>query len=104
MRGFFMQTNWKFQYKSNMESNATTYIKYLISNLVLINDWIEKFGIGDDIEIIKISENISSEISNIMNRMEEMGIEIDEILNESYDVKKNIRDFKIKRILNNEGN
>ena len=87
-----------------MESNATTYIKYLISNMVLINDWIEKFGIGDDIEIIKISENISSEISNIMNRMEEMGIEIDEILNESYDVKKNIRDFKIKRILNNEGN
>jgi hypothetical protein len=87
-----------------MESNSTTYIKYLISNMVLINDWIEKFGIGDDIEIIKISENISSEISNIMNRMEEMGIEIDEILNESYDVKKNIRDFKIKRILNNEGN
>ena len=87
-----------------MESNSTTYIKYLISNMVLINDWIEKFGIGDDVEIIKSSEKISFEISNIMNRMEEMGIEIDEILNESYDVKKNIRDFKIKRILNNEGN
>ena len=87
-----------------MESNATTYIKYLISNMVLINDWIEKFGIGDDVEIIKSSEKIASQISNIMNRMEEMGIEIDEILNESYDVKKNIRDFKIKRILNNEGN
>ena len=85
-----------------MESNATTYIKYLISNMVLINDWIKKFGIGDDVEIIKSSEKISFEISNIMNRMEEMGIEIDEIHNESYDVDKHIRDFKIKRILNNE--
>jgi hypothetical protein len=87
-----------------MDKNATPYIKYLISNMVLINDWIEKFGIGDDVEIIKSSEKISSEISNIMNRMEEMGIEIDEILNESYNVNKHIRDFKIKRILNNEGN
>ena len=87
-----------------MESNATTYIKYLISNMVLINDWIEKFGIGDDVEIIKSSEKISSEISNIMNRMEEMGIEIGEIHNESYNVDKHIRDFKIKRILNDEGN
>ena len=85
-----------------MESNATTYIKYLISNMVLINDWIEKFGIGEDSEIIKSSEKIASEISDIMNRMEEMGIEIDEIHNESYDVDKHIRDFKIKRILNNE--
>jgi uncharacterized protein YwgA len=87
-----------------MDKNATPYIKYLISNMVLINDWIEKFGIGDDVEIIKSSEKISSEISNIMNRMEEMGIEIDEILNESYNVNKHIRDFKIKRILNDEGN
>ena len=87
-----------------MESNSTTYIKYLISNMVLINDWIEKFGIGNDVEIIKSSEKIASQISNIMNRMEEMGIEIDEILNESYNVNKHIRDFKIKRILNNEGN
>ena len=87
-----------------MESNATTYIKYLISNMVIINDWIEKFGIGDDTEIIKSSENIAKEMSNILNRMEEMGIEIDEILNESFNVNKHIRDFKIKRILNNEGN
>lgn len=87
-----------------MESNATTYIKYLISNMVLINDWIEKFGIGDDVEIIKSSENIANEISNILNRMEEMGIDISQIHNESYDVKKHIRDFKIKRILNDEGN
>jgi transcription antitermination factor NusA-like protein len=72
--------------------------------MVLINDWIEKFGIGNDVEIIKSSEKIASQISNIMNRMEEMGIEIDEILNESYNVNKHIRDFKIKRILNNEGN
>ena len=87
-----------------MESNATTYIKYLISNMVLINDWIEKFGIGDDVEIIKSSENIANEISNILNRMEEMGIDISQIHNESYDVNKHIRDFKIKRILNDEGN
>jgi hypothetical protein len=87
-----------------MDKSATPYIKYLISNMVLINDWIEKFGIGDDVEIIKISEKIASEISDIMNRMEEMGIEISEILNESYDINRNIRDFKIKRILNDEGN
>jgi hypothetical protein len=87
-----------------MESNTTTYIKYLISNMVLINDWIEKFGIGNDKEIIKCSENIASKISDIMNRMQEIGIEIDEIHNESFNVNKHIRDFKIKRILNDEGN
>ena len=87
-----------------MESNATPYIKYLISNMVIINDWIEKFGIGDDTEIIKSSENIAKEMSNILNRMEEMVIEIGEIHNESFNVNKHIRDFKIKRILNNEGN
>ena len=85
-----------------MDKNASPYIKYLISNMVLINDWIEKFGIGDDIEIIKSSENIANEISNVLNRMEEVGIDISQIHNESYDVNKNIRDFKIKRILNNE--
>jgi len=36
--------------------------------------------------------------------MEEMGIDISQIHNESYDVNKHIRDFKIKRILNDEGN
>lgn len=87
-----------------MDKNATPYIKYLISNMVLINDWIEKFGIGDDIEIIKSSENIAYEISNILNRMEEIGIDISQIHNESFNVNKHIRDFKIKRILNNEGN
>ena len=85
-----------------MYLNSSPYIKYLISNMVLINDWIEKFGIGEDSEIIKSSEKIASEISDIMNRMEEMGIEIDEIHNESYDVDKHIRDFNIKRILNND--
>jgi predicted nucleic acid-binding Zn-ribbon protein len=99
-----MSTNYYFPYKSNMESNATPYIKYLISNMVIINDWIEKFGIGDDIEIIKSSEKIASEISDIMNRMQEIGIEIGEIHNESFNVNKHIRDFKIKRILDNEGN
>ena len=87
-----------------MDKNTTPYIKYLISNMVLINDWIEKFGIGDDTEIIKSSEKIASQISDIMNRMQEIGIEIDEIHNESFNVNKHIRDFKIKRILNNEGN
>jgi len=87
-----------------MDKNATPYIKYLISNMVLINDWIEKFGIGNDIEIIKISENIAYEISNTLNRMEEIGIDISQIHNESFNVNKHIRDFKIKRILNNEGN
>ena len=44
-----------------MDLNASPYIKYLISNMVLINDWIEKFGIGEDSEIIKSSEKIASE-------------------------------------------
>jgi len=87
-----------------MDKNVTPYIKYLISNMVLINDWIEKFGIGDDAEIVKSSEKIANEMSNILNRMQEIGIEIGEIHNESFNVNKHIIDFKIKRILNNEGN
>ena len=83
---------------------VSPYLKYLISNMVLIDDWIEKFGIGNDKEIIKYSENIAKEISDIMNRMQEIGIEIGEIHNESFNVNKHIRDFKIKTILNNEGN
>lgn len=88
--------------KSNMD--ASPYIKYLISNMVLINDWIEKFGIGDDNKIIEHIDVIGNELNSTMNRMMEMGIDISEIHNESYDVNKHIRDFKIKRILNNEGN
>jgi hypothetical protein len=88
----------------DINSNNSAYIKYLISNLVLINDWIEKFGIVDDKKIAEFSNKIGNEINSIMNRMEEMGIDVDEIYNESYDIDKNIRDFKIKKILNYEGN
>jgi hypothetical protein len=88
----------------DINSNNSAYIKYLISNLVLINDWIEKFGIVDDKKIAEFSNKIGNEINSIMNRMKEMGIDVDEIHNESYDIDKNIRDFKIKKILNYEGN
>jgi hypothetical protein len=88
----------------NINSNNSAYIKYLISNLVLINDWIEKFGIVDDKKIAEFSNKIGNEINSIMNRMEEMDIDVGEIYNESYDIDKNIRDFKIKKILNYEGN
>jgi len=88
----------------NINSNNSAYIKYLISNLVLINDWIEKFGIVDDKKIAEFSNKIGNEINSIMNTMEEMGIDVDKIHNESYDIDKNIRDFKIKKILNYEGN
>jgi hypothetical protein len=88
----------------DINSNNSAYIKYLISNLVLINDWIEKFGIVDDKKIAEFSNKIGNEINSIMNRMGEMGIDVDEIHNESYDIDKNIRDFKIKKILNYEGN
>jgi len=87
-----------------INSNNSSYIKYLISNLVLINDWIEKFGIVDDKKIAEFSNKIGNEINSIMNTMEEMGIDVDKIHNESYDIDKNIRDFKIKKILNYEGN
>jgi ornithine carbamoyltransferase len=85
-------------------NNNSFYIKYLISNLVLINDWIEKFGIVNDKKIADFSDKIANEINSIMNRMGEMGIDVDEIHNESYDIDKNIRDFKIKKILNDERN
>jgi hypothetical protein len=89
-----------------MDTNRSVspYIKYLMSNLVLINDWIEKFGIGDDEKIIEHIEFIGNELNSTMDRMKEMGIDISEIHNESYDVDKHIRDFKIKRILNDERN
>lgn len=67
-----------------------------------MDDWINKFGIGDDEQIIKSSNNIAAEVSDIMNRMQDLGIDISQIFNESFDVEKNVRDFKIKRILNNE--
>ena len=112
MRGFFMQTNYQFLTKSNMNRNTSLqkirdvspYIKYLMSNLALVNDWIEKFGIGDDEKIIEHIDVIGNELDSTMNRMKEMGIDISEIHNEAYDVDKHIRDFKIKRILNDEGN
>jgi len=87
-----------------MDKNVSPYIKYLISNLVLINDWIEKFGVGDDDKIIEHAEKISKEIESILIKMKSLGIDIDELHNESYDIEANIRDFKLKRILTNEGN
>jgi len=83
---------------------VSLYIKYLMSNLVLVNDWIEKFGIGDDEKIIEHIEFIGNELNSTIERMKEMGIDISEIHNEEYDVDKHSRDFKIKRILNDEGN
>jgi hypothetical protein len=70
------------------KSVSPEYLKYLISSLVLVNDWIEKFGVGGD--------------DSIMNRMNDMGIEVDELLNESFNVSKHIREFKIKKLLDNE--
>jgi len=90
--------------KTDRNKTVSLYIKYLMSNLVLINDWIEKFGIGDDEKIIEHIEFIGNELNSTMDRMKEMGIDISQIHNESYDVNKHIRDFKIKRILNDEGN
>lgn len=87
-----------------MDKNVSPYIKYLISNLVLINDWIEKFGVGDDDKIIEHAEKISKEIESILIKMKSLGIDIDELHNESYDIEANIRDFKLKRILTNEAN
>ena len=87
-----------------MDKNVVPYIKYLISNLVLINDWIEKFGVGDDDKIIKHTEQIAKEIDSILNEMKSLGIDTDQLHNESYDIEANIRDFKLKRILTNEGN
>jgi predicted ATP-grasp superfamily ATP-dependent carboligase len=84
-----------------MDKNVTPYIKYLISNIILVNDWIEKFGVGDDDDIIKHAEKISKEIEGIMNKMKSLGIDIDELHNESYDIEANIRDFKLKRVLTN---
>ena len=87
-----------------MDKNVSPYIKYLISNLVLINDWIEKFGVGDDDKIIKHTEQIAKDIDSILNDMKSLGIDTDQLHNESYDIEENIRDFKLKRILTNEGN
>ena len=84
--------------------DVSPYIKYLISNFISVNDWIEKFGIGDDDEIIKNAEKMASLLNDIIDRMKDLGIETSEIRNESYDITENIRDFKIKRIINNEGN
>lgn len=103
MRGFFMLLKQISQIliKHKMDSTSS-YIKYLISNLVLINDWIEKFGIENDEKIIKSTNNLASEISDIMNRMDDSGIDISQILEESFDVESQVRDFKLKRILNND--
>lgn len=103
MRGFFMLLKQISQIliKHKMDSTSS-YIKYLISNLVLINDWIEKFGIENDEKIIKSTNNLASEISDIMNRMDDLGIDISQILEESFDVESQVRDFKLKRILNND--
>jgi hypothetical protein len=84
------------------KSVSPEYLKYLISSLVLVNDWIEKFGVGGDDEIINQSNKISNSIDSIMNRMNDMGIEVDELLNESFNVSKHIREFKIKKLLDNE--
>jgi hypothetical protein len=89
---------------SNGEVSISLYIEYLISNLSLTNDWIEKFGIGGDEKITEHINTIANELNSIRNRMGEMGIDISEIHNEGYDVDKHSRDFKIKRILKNEGN
>lgn len=87
-----------------MNKDILSYIKYLTSNMILMNDYIEKFGIDNDNKIIECINEISIEMNSIYNRMREMGIEVYQIHDTSYDVEKNIRDFKIKTILTNEGN
>ena len=39
-----------------------------------------------------------------MNRMEELGIDVSQMSNEGFNIYQNIRDFKIKILLQNEGN
>jgi len=81
-----------------MENN--TYMNYLISNLISFNNYINDFGMSEDEEIEKKLSNIANEMNGIMEIMKKRGIKIDTIITESLDCKKEIRDFKIKEILN----
>jgi hypothetical protein len=65
------------------EQNISPYLNYLTSNLILVNSWIEKFGISSDPVIIKHANLISEELNKIMVRMQELGIEVDQITNNS---------------------
>jgi len=81
-----------------MENN--TYMNYLISNLISFNNYINDFGMSEDKEIEKKLSNIANEMNGIMEIMKKRGIKIDTVITESQDCKKEIRDFKIKEILN----
>lgn len=99
MGGFYILNKFIFFNKMFMSENISPYLKYLTSNLILVNSWIEKFGISSDPVIIKHANSISEELNKIMNRMEEVGIEVDQMTNEAYDIDKHIRDFKIIKLL-----
>jgi hypothetical protein len=89
---------------NSKESTLAAYVNYIISNLILVNDWIDKFGVGDDYRIKEEVEQISKSVNDILDRMSELGIDTPNISNKDFDIKKHIRDFKIKRLLQNEGN
>lgn len=88
-----------------MKNELVLYYNYLISNMVNQCNYLEKFEINQsDKNILKIVNEISNSVNEIYNQMELMGIDVEKLANESYDFESNIRDFKIKRVLNNEGN
>lgn len=86
-------------------SDLSNYYKYLISNMVEQCNYIERYGINQNDKDIKDSiEDIAKKVNIIYNQMSSIGVDIENILKESYDIEANIRDFKIKRITENEGN
>lgn len=88
-----------------MKNELVLYYNYLISNMVNQCNYLEKFEINQsDKNILKIVNEIGNSINDIYNQMELMGIDVESLAKESYDIESNIRDFKIKRLLQDERN
>lgn len=88
-----------------MKNELVLYYNYLISNMVNQCNYLEKFEINQsDKNILKIVNEISNSVNEIYNQMELMGIDVEKLANESYDFESSIRDFKIKRVLQDERN
>lgn len=88
-----------------MKNELVLYYNYLISNMVKQCNYLEKFEINQsDESIVKILNEISNSVNEVYNQMELIGIDVKKLANESYDFESNIRDFKIKRLLHDEGN
>ncbi len=88
-----------------MKNVLVSYYNYLISNMVNQCNYFERFEINQsDENILEFLNGISNSINEMYNQMEFMGIDVSKLSNESYDFESTIRDFKLKRILKNEGN